>query len=205
MSLRDIRGVIALGQKAFPQMPSWTANELKRHLKTFPVGQLVAVDAHNRVIGSSSSLIIDWERFDPSANWDQHTGYGSFSTHDPRFGDTLYGAEICVDPEARGMGIGTKLYEARKALVRRYNLKRFVAGGRIPGYAACSGLMSAKRYVAEVAAGWRNDPVLTFQLANGFAVRGVISGYLGCDEASQGFATLIEWLNPDNLASQPAA
>jgi GNAT superfamily N-acetyltransferase len=190
MSLRDIRGVIALGQKAFPQMPSWTANELKRHLKTFPVGQLVAVDAHNRVIGSSSSLIIDWERFDPSANWDQHTGYGSFSTH---------------DPEARGMGIGTKLYEARKALVRRYNLKRFVAGGRIPGYAACSGLMSAKRYVAEVAAGWRNDPVLTFQLANGFAVRGVISGYLGCDEASQGFATLIEWLNPDNLASQPAA
>jgi hypothetical protein len=40
------------------------------------------------------------------------------------------------------------------------------------------------------------DPTLTFQLRRGFRVLHVVPGYLKHDPESQGFAALIEWLNP---------
>jgi len=39
------------------------------------------------------------------------------------------------------------------------------------------------------------DPILTFQLANGFHVRRILTGYLPDDTESQAYATLLEWLN----------
>lgn len=204
MRLEDIPAVIALQRRAFPKMPPWMRHQLADHLAIFPEGQLVAVDGHGRLLGSSSSLIVEWARFDDTASWDAITAEGAFTTHDWE-GDTLYGAEIMVDPEARGMGVGSRLYEARRALCRRFNLPRMIAGGRIPGYAEVADRMGPEQYVAEVEQGLRKDPVLSFQLANGFRVRGVIPSYLAEDEASKGFATLIEWVNLAYHVDKPAA
>lgn len=204
MRHEDIDSVIALQRRAFPKMPPWAAHHLATHLKVFPEGQIVAVDATGQVIGSSSSLIVDWSRFDDHASWSDITDDGAFSTH-TLDGDTLYGAEIMVDPEARGMGVGSRLYEARRALCRRFNLSRMIAGGRIPGYREVADQMSPEQYVAEVEQGLRRDPVLSFQLANGFRVRGVIASYLAEDQASMGYATLIEWVNVAYHVGQPAA
>ena len=63
-----------------------------RHLSIFPEGQLVAVDENGRVVGSSSSHIIDWDDYADSAKWSLITGDGTFETHNP-LGKTLYGAE----------------------------------------------------------------------------------------------------------------
>lgn len=192
----DTAGVVALQRRAFPKMPPWTERQLHHHLEVFPEGQLVAVDAQGLVVGSCSSLIILWDDYDDLASWSEITGRGSFATHNPE-GKTLYGADIGVDPDARRLGVGSALYAARKRLIKRLNLKRLIAGGRIPGYAEVAGEMTPEAYVAEVVAGKRRDPVLSFQLRNGFRVRGVIPSYLGADKDSKGFATLIEWLNPD--------
>jgi hypothetical protein len=40
--------------------------------------------------------------------------------------------------------------------------------------------------------------VLSFQLREGFALRGVMPNYIQ-DSRSRNFASLIEWLNPDYL------
>jgi len=40
------------------------------------------------------------------------------------------------------------------------------------------------------------DPTLSFQLARGFTVIGVVSGYLRFDPESLGWAAVIEWRNP---------
>lgn len=205
MTPEDLPGVLALQERAFPKMSPWMSHQLLDHMRIFPEGQIVALDGQGRVVGSASSLVVRWADFDERASWDQITAEGAFTTHDLARGDTLYGAEIMVDPEARGMGVGSKLYEARKAIARRFNVKSMVAGGRIPGYGAVAHLMSPERYVAEVARGLRKDQVLSFQLSNGFRVKGVIPSYLADDQASCGFATLIEWVNDAYHEVVPAA
>ena len=204
MTPADVPGVIALQRRAFPKMPTWHPRHLEAHLKRFPEGQVVALDGAGQVVGSASSLIVRWADFEDTSSWETITADGTFRTHDLH-GDTLYGAEIMVDPAARGMGVGSKLYEARKAIARRFNVKSMIAGGRIPGYSAVAHELGPEAYVAEVVAGRRKDMVLSFQLANGFRVRGVIPSYLADDQASCGFATLIEWVNDAYHGAMPAA
>lgn len=56
--------------------------------------------------------------------------------------------------------------------------------------------MGVEAYVAEVVAGRLFDPTLSFQLKEGFVVRGLLPDYLK-DSASDNWATLIVWENPD--------
>lgn len=195
MTPADIEGVIALQKRAFPKMPPWTRRQLRLHLTHFPEGQFVALDPAGRVVGSASSLVIHWDGSNELASWDKLTGRGTFRTHDPS-GETLYGADVGVDPDYRGAGVGAALYAARRGLAARLDLRNIVAGGRIPGYRDVADRMDAQTYVHEVQRGRIKDPVLGFQLRQGFSVRRVIPGYLPCDKASCGYATLIEWINP---------
>ena len=100
MTLGDIPAIVELQSRAFPGIGTWTAEELAHHLEVFPEGQLVAVDENGRVLGSASSLIIDWDDYADSARWSTITGNGTFDTHNP-LGKTLYGADISVDYAAR--------------------------------------------------------------------------------------------------------
>lgn len=195
MTEADIPEIVDLQARVFPELLRWTAGELKQHLAVFPEGQHVAVGAGGRVVGSASSLIIDWDDYAESAKWSAITGYGSFSTHNP-LGKTLYGADMCVDPSARRNGVGSLFYEARKKLVKERGLKRLLTGGRIPGYAEVAQEVTPQEYVAEVVRGRRKDPTLSFQLANGLIVLDVVPEYLA-DPDSRGYATLLEWLNPE--------
>ena len=60
--------------------------------------------------------------------------------------------------------------------------------------------MTPREYVADVIAGKREDPTLSFQLKNGFVVLDIIPDYLH-DTESRNFATLLEWLNPQYVAA----
>ncbi len=199
MTVADIPAVVALQRRVFPDQLAWSAEELLQHLEIFPEGQLVAVDAESEIVGSASSLIIDWDDYAESAQWPVITGHGTFNTHNP-LGKTLYGADVCVDPAVRRSHIGTLFYDARKKMVRERGLKRLLTGGRIPGYSKVAKQMTAQEYVAEVVRGKRTDATLSFQLANGMVVLDVVPAYLE-DPESAGFATLLEWLNPEYVAS----
>ena len=122
---------------------------------------------------------------------------GGFIRNHHRQGDTLYGIEIMVDPEFRGMRLARRLYDARKALCRELNLQRIIVGGRIPGYAQHANALSARDYIESVMNKAVFDPVLTVQLANGFTLQGLIPNYLPGDDASRGYATFLEWRNLD--------
>jgi len=195
MTAADIPAVVELEGRVFPEMLAWTSEELTQHLAVFPEGQVVALDGSGKLIGCASSLIIDWDDYAESAKWASITGYGSFRTHNP-LGKTLYGADMCVDLSARRHGVGSLFYETRKKMVKDRGLKRLLTGGRIPGYAKVAQTMNPQEYVAEVVHGRRKDPALSFQLANGLIVLDVVPEYLE-DPDSRGYATLLEWLNPE--------
>ena len=52
-------------------------------------------------------------------------------------------ANVAVHPDYRGLGIAGKLYEGRLAILKRFELRRMVAGGRIPGYRRHAGRIIA--------------------------------------------------------------
>lgn len=176
-------------------MIPWSKEQIESQLKIFPDGQFV-LTADNRVIGSASSLIVSFEHQDDAwADWKEVTDRGMIRNHDPA-GDTLYGMEIMVDPDFRGMKLSRRLYDARKDLARDLNLRRIIIGGRIPGYHKHADRMSAEEYVQRVESKELFDSVLTPQTSNGFEVRGLIPDYLPSDVESRGYATVLEWANP---------
>jgi predicted N-acetyltransferase YhbS len=119
-----------------------------------------------------------------------------FTNHDPENGRTLYGAEVMVDPELQGSGIGSRLYAARFDLARRLGLRRIRAAARLRGYHRFANHWTADEYVSRVRKGEIKDPTLSFQIKQGFEVLGVVGGYLRHDPESLGYAAVIEWQNP---------
>ncbi len=196
----DAATIAAVAKAAYAAWPaSSIANERNYLLQiaAFPSGQLVAVAA-DQVIGYATSLIVQLDDDSPWYNHAEITGYGTFSSHDPS-GQTLYGADIAVHPDWQGKGVSRLLYQARRALMKRHNLKQMVAGGRIPGFAAHSGPLTAQEYVDKVVAGELKDPALNAHLHAGYTVQGVHYGYLD-DQESLGYATHLVMSNPDHRA-----
>jgi len=194
----DFPGIEQISRECYPTAPPWTPVQLESHLRVFPEGQLVAVEAaSNKVVGMASSLIVLWNDYSMEANWRHFTSHGMFTNHDPARGRTLYGAEVIVSPTRQGGGVGKKLYAARREIVKRLGLLRIRAGARLRHYYRYAPRMSAQEYVIRIVRGKLSDPTLSFQLKQGFRVLGVVSNYLVHDPESLGHAAVIEWLNPD--------
>lgn len=171
----------------------WSKQTIAKLLTLFPEGQLcIAVD--DKVVACSLAIIVEYDEYGDKHTYQMITGRYTFSTHDPN-GDTLYGIEIFVSPDYRGLRLGRRLYEARKELCESLNLKSIIAGGRIPGYHAYAETLSPRQYIDKVKAKEIYDPTLTFQISNDFHVRKVLKNYLPGDHESKEFATLIEWNN----------
>lgn len=180
---------------------AWSRDEFTALLNRFPEGQICLED-NGKVVGAAISLIVDYGRYGDRHTYDQITGGGYFSTHDPN-GDVLYGVDVFVHPDYRSMRIGRRLYDARKELCRKLNLRAIVAGGRIPYYGKFADEISPEEYVEMVQNHEARDPILSFQLANGFHVRRIIRDYIPDDEASRGFATVLQWNNVYHEESSP--
>ena len=191
----DFDQLIKLQALCFPGMQTWKKEQFESQLEIFPEGQ-ICVELNKKIVASSSSLIVDIDLYEESDNWQTLSDFGYITNHDSD-AETLYGIEIMVHPDFRGMKLARRLYEARKELAVRHNLKNIVIGGRIPGYQKHQKKMSAREYVDSVMNKNKYDPVLTAQLANGFVLKRIIPAYLRSDEESGGFATLLEWSNID--------
>ena len=140
------------------------------------------------------SIIVDYDQFDASHTYKEITGNYTFSTHTKK-GDVLYGIDIFIKPEFRGLRLGRRLYDYRKELCERMNLKGVAFGGRIPNYHKYSKELTPKEYIAKVRRKEIDDPVLNFQVSNDFHPSKILKNYLEGDGASNEYAVLLEWDN----------
>jgi predicted amidohydrolase len=93
------------------------------------------------------------------------------------------------------MRLGRRLYDARKELCEKLNLKAIVFGGRIPNYHKYAAELTPREYLQKVRLKEIYDPVLTFQLSNDFHVKKLIRNYMEGDAQSQEYATILQWDN----------
>lgn len=199
----DFQVLRELAQAARPSLPTATFQQLEHQREAFPAGQFVARSAE-RIVGFASSLVVQWDQYALDDTWERITGDGFFSTHDAS-GRTLYAAELVVDPQKRGHGIGRALFRAQRRLCQSLNLRRIITAARLSGYGGLREMMPPELYAKRVVWGDIPDPLLRFHLSQGFQYCGVIRGYQPGDIESAGHAALMVWLNPRYLAPRPPA
>lgn len=171
----------------------WKESQIKTLIEKFPEGQVV-IKIDGEIAGCALSIVVDYEKFALHHTYKEITGDYTFRTH-TNSGDILYGIDVFVKPKFRGLRLGRRLYDYRKELCEKLNLKGIAFGGRIPNYHKYANEMSPKEYIEKVKRKEIHDPVLNFQMSNDFHQSKILKGYLKDDKDSGEFAVLLEWDN----------
>jgi len=195
LTLNDYQELKEAMIQAYSNMPNsyWKESHIHSLIKKFPEGQVV-IKVNNELAGCALSIIVDYSKFDDSHTYREITGDYTFDTHNPE-GDVLYGIDVFIKPEFRGLRLGRRLYDYRKELSEKLNLRGIAFGGRIPNYYKFADTLSPKEYIEKVRRKEIDDPVLNFQISNDFHPSKILKGYLEGDEASNEFAVLMKWDN----------
>lgn len=195
LSLEDYEELKLAMIDSYASMPEayWKEHHIKTLINRFPEGQVV-IRVNGQIAGCALSIQVQYDTFGDRHTYKDITGNYTFSTHSDK-GDVLYGIDVFIKPEFRGMRLGRRLYDYRKELCERLNLKRVVFGGRIPNYHKYADELTPRQYLDKVRYREIHDPVLNFQLSNDFHPIKVIQGYLEADRDSKDYAVLLEWDN----------
>jgi predicted amidohydrolase/ribosomal protein S18 acetylase RimI-like enzyme len=201
--LSDVPAITDLTTRVYAGtgMHGYSEGATTGQINNFPAGQFVIL-ADDKVVGYCATFRISEEVGLKPHSWAEITGNGYASRHDPE-GDWLYGMEVCVDPDFRGYRLGQRLYNERKKLCQSLGLKGIVFAGRLPTLAKrFKKYGSVEDYIEAIKLKKARDPVLSFQLHNGFEVIGIIPNYLSVDHQSMGYGVHLIWRNPKVPATQ---
>ena len=195
LTIEDYQALKSAMIEAYPSMenPFWSEKAIQSLITKFPEGQVV-IKINDELAGCALSIIVDYDLYDEPHTYNKITANSTFDTHSG-VGDVLYGIDVFIKKEFRGLRLGRRLYDYRKELCERLNLRGIAFGGRIPNYHKHAENMSPKEYIEKVRRKEIHDPVLNFQISNDFHPSKVMKGYLEGDEASNEYAVLLKWDN----------
>ena len=162
---------------------AWSKLTIDKLIGEFADGQIIVED-DGKIVGVALTVLVDYDHFSNPHKYDELIGHREIILNDAN-GDALYGLDVLIDPAYRGYRLGRRLYEARKDLCRSMNLRAILAGGRIPNYHQHADEMSPAEYIDRVARKEFYDPILSFQLANDFLVKRLLTKYPPEDEQSR--------------------
>jgi predicted amidohydrolase/GNAT superfamily N-acetyltransferase len=195
LDLKDYKELQEAMRAAYITMPDsiWKEDQIKVLIDNFQEGQVV-IKINGQIAGCALSIIVDYDTFDENHTYKDITGNYTFSTHNSD-GSVLYGIDVFIKPEFRGLRLGRRLYDYRKELCERLNLRGVAFGGRIPNYHKFSDELTPKQYIDKVRRKEIHDPVLNFQISNDFHPTRILKNYLEGDTSSGEYAVLLEWDN----------
>jgi len=147
------------------------------HVDLFPDGQWVAEIA-GKIAGSTSSIRYHFDPEYPEMHrFADLFDNGFMRTHQPD-GNWLYGMDMAVFPEYRGLGVARKLYRARQSVVRELGLEGQVTVGMLNGFASYSNHYTLEEYYQALVEGKLKDPTVSVQQKIGFKLCGLMKEYL---------------------------
>lgn len=196
-TLADVPAIVELSHRVYDplKMETYPRAAIVGQINNFRQGQIVVM-AGDTLVGYCATFRISGDIALKAHSWNEITGNGYASRHDID-GDWLYGMEVCIDSAYRGYRIGQRLYNERKKLCQSLGLKGVVFAGRMPNlYKRLKKCGTVENYIDQVIHKKIKDPVLSFQLRNGFEIIGVIPNYLDDDTQSLNYAAHMVWYNP---------
>ena len=93
----------------------WKKQHIERLTSIFPEGQVV-LKIDGVLAGCALSLIVDYKKIDDNHTYNDIIEGDKFQNHDSN-GDILYGIDVFIKPEFRGLRLGRRLYDYRKGAV----------------------------------------------------------------------------------------
>jgi GNAT superfamily N-acetyltransferase len=167
------------------------AEHYASHINIFQAGQVGVYDGE-RLIASATALRYsdvtgDHDFLDVSGNlW--------LTTHEPD-GEWLYGIDMGVHPDYRGLGLARQMYRARHAYVQQNGLKGQAIAGMLPGFGQYADDMSIQTYYEKVKNHEIFDPTTSVQERMGFEIVRLFENYL--TDPSSGNASVLMLLSAD--------
>lgn len=194
LTLKDYDDIKQVMDRVYADMGgAWKLQEFANLIECFPEGQ-ICIEDNGKVVAAALAVLVNAEALETRHTYEDIIDGGKMSAHDPD-GNALYGVDVFVDPDYRGLRLGRRLYDARKELCEKLNLKGIMFGGRIPGYGEHAADMTPAEYIQKVKSNEIYDPVLTFQLANDFHIEKILKNYIPEDTESESYGVLMEWSN----------
>ena len=200
--LEDFAAVRALQKIAAPHRAPCSLRQFESRLHVFGPGQLVAV-REGHVVGAASALVFAGEP-DATPPYRELTADDTFATHDAA-GDTLFGAGLLVYPSYHGFAASRALFQARRKLCRRFNLRRILTAAPLEGYARFRDRLAPEAFAMRVIGGDVPDASVRFLMAHGFQFCGVLRDFWPEHAGAAGHAALFAWLNPLYAPPRPPA
>ena len=87
----------------------WKKHHIEQLTSIFPEGQVV-IKIDGDIAGCALSLIVDYDAIADNHTYADIVKGDSFKNHDPE-GDVLYGIDVFIKQEFRGLRLGRRLYD----------------------------------------------------------------------------------------------
>lgn len=167
-------------------------NHFANHLKVFPEGQLV-VEKDGVIIASASSFRSNFPEHDTTF-LEETDNLWTTKVQIPD-GDWMYGIDMGVLPEYRGLGLSTELYKARTEICAQLGLKGQIIAGMTIGYGRFKDTMTIEEYCYALQINKLTDPTITPQRKAGF--RWVRPMYNYINDPQSGYGSMLMYLPVD--------
>ena len=163
------------------------------HVKVFPEGQLV-IEKGGKIVCTASTF---------RCNFPEHAGTFLEETDNlwitnvqVNDGDWMYGIDMGVLPEYRGMGLSTELYNARNEICIQLKLKGQIIAGMTIGYGKVKDRMTIEEYCYALEINKFTDPTITPQKKAGFRWIRPLYNYINDPES--GYASILMYRPVDS-------
>jgi GNAT superfamily N-acetyltransferase len=172
-----LEGLAKLQEIVFPSLSADERMQEKhyaKHLEIFPEGQFVILDGQ-KIIGMTTTIRHNWVEED-------HTFLAIsdhlFMTTHQKNGEWLYGMDMGIHLDYRGLGLARHLYRARQELCQTLGLKGQITVGLPYGYQNYAAEMSLDTYFDELLRGGIIDPTVSLQQKMGFELLRLLPNYV---------------------------
>lgn len=167
-------------------------NHFLNHIKVFPVGQIV-IEKEGKVIASASTFRCNFPEHD--STFLEETDNLWITNVQISDGDWMYGIDMGVLPEYRGLGLSTEMYKARTEVCKKLGLKGQIIAGMTIGYSKVRDKMTIEEYCQALETNKLTDPTITPQRKAGFRWIRPLYNYINDPEA--GYASMLMYLPVD--------
>jgi len=167
-------------------------NHFANHIKVFPEGQLV-VEKDGKIVASASTFRCNFPEHD--STFLEETDNLWITNVQVPDGEWMYGIDMGVLPEYRGLGLSREMYKARHEICKMLGIKGQIIAGMTIGYGKVKDKMTIEEYCYALEINKFTDPTITPQRKAGFRWIKPLYNYINDPES--GYASILMYYPVD--------